>query len=89
MFTCTYLYLPVFTCIYLYLPVFTCIYLYVQVVKCLSAMENLAPTKEEYSKLCLLLTLPRLSDHAEYHDWNPSTCKNINLSLNNTVSHEN
>ena len=46
-----------------------------EVVKCLSSMEELAPTKEEYSNMCLLLTLPRLSDHAEYHDWNPSNAR--------------
>jgi hypothetical protein len=34
--------------------------------------EKYAPSKEEYSGLCLLLTLPRLSDHLSYRDWNPS-----------------
>lgn len=43
-----------------------------EVVKVLSDLENLCPSKEVYSHLCLLLTLPKLSDHADYHDWNPS-----------------
>ena len=32
----------------------------------------MAPSKEEYSNLCLLLTMNKLSDHPEYKNWNPS-----------------
>ncbi|XP_060569933.1 WD repeat-containing protein 47-like isoform X1 [Ruditapes philippinarum] len=46
-----------------------------EVVKTLNSLENLCPTKEDYSNLCLLLTLPKLSDHADYHDWNPSNAR--------------
>ena len=46
-----------------------------EVVKCLNILENMCPTKEDYSNLCLLLTLPRLSDHVEYHNWNPSNAR--------------
>lgn len=44
-------------------------------VKCLNSLEEFCPTKEDYSKLCLLLTLPRLTHHAEFKDWNPSTAR--------------
>ncbi|XP_051549661.1 WD repeat-containing protein 47-like isoform X1 [Myxocyprinus asiaticus] len=44
-------------------------------VKSLHALEEFCPTKEDYSKLCLLLTLPRLTNHAEFKDWNPSTAR--------------
>uniref|UniRef100_A0A3P9D006 WD repeat domain 47 n=1 Tax=Maylandia zebra TaxID=106582 RepID=A0A3P9D006_9CICH len=44
-------------------------------VKCLHSLEEFCPTKEDYSKLCLLLTLPRLTHHAEFKDWNPSTAR--------------
>lgn len=43
-----------------------------EVVQVLEELEKLAPTKEEYSGLCLLLTLPRLADHLQYRNWNPS-----------------
>jgi len=43
-----------------------------EVVKALAELEACAPSKEDYSNLCLLLTLPRLSDHLSYKDWNPS-----------------
>ncbi|XP_058807988.1 LOW QUALITY PROTEIN: WD repeat-containing protein 47 [Phymastichus coffea] len=46
-----------------------------EVVKVLSDLEKYAPTKEEYSSLCLLLTLPRLTDHLQYKDWNPSNAR--------------
>nr|XP_040040970.1 WD repeat-containing protein 47-like isoform X1 [Gasterosteus aculeatus aculeatus]XP_040040971.1 WD repeat-containing protein 47-like isoform X1 [Gasterosteus aculeatus aculeatus] len=44
-------------------------------VKCLHAVEEFCPTKDDYGKLCLLLTLPRLTSHAEFKDWNPSTAR--------------
>ena len=43
-----------------------------EVVKCVNALEELSPSRTEYSDLCLLLTLSRLSDHADYRNWNPS-----------------
>uniref|UniRef100_A0A669AYZ4 WD repeat domain 47 n=1 Tax=Oreochromis niloticus TaxID=8128 RepID=A0A669AYZ4_ORENI len=46
-----------------------------EAVKCLHCLEEFCPTKEDYSKLCLLLTLPRLTHHAEFKDWNPSTAR--------------
>ncbi|KAJ0064996.1 hypothetical protein NL108_000969, partial [Boleophthalmus pectinirostris] len=46
-----------------------------EAVKCLNSLEEFCPTKEDYSKLCLLLTLPRLTHHAEFKEWNPSTAR--------------
>ncbi|XP_061682028.1 WD repeat-containing protein 47-like isoform X2 [Syngnathoides biaculeatus] len=46
-----------------------------EAVKCLHKLEEFCPSKEDYSKLCLLLTLPRLTHHAEFKDWNPSTAR--------------
>ncbi|XP_071374998.1 WD repeat-containing protein 47-like [Centroberyx affinis] len=46
-----------------------------EAVKCLHSLEGFCPAKEDYSKLCLLLTLPRLTHHAEFKDWNPSTAR--------------
>ncbi|XP_071420776.1 WD repeat-containing protein 47 isoform X1 [Pithys albifrons albifrons] len=46
-----------------------------EAVQCLHALEEFCPSKEDYSKLCLLLTLPRLTNHAEFKDWNPSTAR--------------
>lgn len=46
-----------------------------EVVACLNELEPYCPSKEEYSGLCLLLTLPRLSDHATYKDWSPSSAR--------------
>ncbi|KAL6427942.1 hypothetical protein ACFW04_008396 [Cataglyphis niger] len=46
-----------------------------EVVKVLNDLEKVAPSKEEYSSLCLLLTLPRLTDHLQYKDWNPSNAR--------------
>ncbi|TRY96943.1 hypothetical protein DNTS_014288 [Danionella cerebrum] len=46
-----------------------------EAVKSLHTLEKFCPTKEDYSKLCLLLTLPRLTHHAEFRTWNPSTAR--------------
>ncbi|XP_065162382.1 WD repeat-containing protein 47 isoform X2 [Atheta coriaria] len=46
-----------------------------EVVKVLNELEKYAPTKEEHSHMCLLLTLPRLTDHMNYKDWNPSNAR--------------
>ena len=37
-----------------------------EAVKCLHTLEEFCPCKDDYSKLCLLLTLPRLTNHAEF-----------------------
>ncbi|KAF0302597.1 WD repeat-containing protein 47 [Amphibalanus amphitrite] len=46
-----------------------------EVVKVLNELEKYCESKEEYAALCLLLTLPRLGDHSEYRDWNPSAAR--------------
>uniref|UniRef100_A0A182MQ08 CTLH domain-containing protein n=1 Tax=Anopheles culicifacies TaxID=139723 RepID=A0A182MQ08_9DIPT len=46
-----------------------------EVVQVLGELEKLCPSKEEYSGLCLLLTLPKLGDHMQYRDWNPSKAR--------------
>ncbi|KAF6200936.1 hypothetical protein GE061_005383 [Apolygus lucorum] len=46
-----------------------------EVVKVLQELEKVSPSKEDYSNLCLLLTLPRLSDHLQYKNWNPSNAR--------------
>jgi hypothetical protein len=46
-----------------------------EVVQVLTLLEKYASSKEEYSALCLLLTLPRLTDHLSYRDWNPSKAR--------------
>ena len=42
------------------------------VVQVLKEIEEVAPSKEHYSNLCLLLTMNKLSDHPDYKSWNPS-----------------
>ncbi|XP_054719463.1 WD repeat-containing protein 47-like [Uloborus diversus] len=46
-----------------------------EVVKSLAELEKYCPSKEDYNNLCLLVTLPRLSDHFEYRNWNPSNAR--------------
>lgn len=46
-----------------------------EVVKVLADLEKYSPSKDEYSNMCLLLTLPRLTDHLSYKDWNPSNAR--------------
>ncbi|XP_022905676.1 WD repeat-containing protein 47 isoform X2 [Onthophagus taurus] len=46
-----------------------------EVVNVLSELEKYSPSKDEYSTMCLLLTLPRLTDHFSYKDWNPSNAR--------------
>ncbi|XP_064103076.1 WD repeat-containing protein 47-like isoform X1 [Macrobrachium nipponense] len=43
-----------------------------ELVKVLNELEKYAPNKDAYSQLCLYLTLPRLHEHADFRDWNPS-----------------
>ena len=42
------------------------------VVECLNHLEQLCPNKDDYNELCLLLTIPNLSEQKEYKNWNPS-----------------
>ncbi|KAK3757455.1 hypothetical protein RRG08_015463 [Elysia crispata] len=46
-----------------------------EVVKCLNSLEDLCDSKEDYSNLCFLLSLPKLSDHSDYQNWNPSNAR--------------
>ncbi|KPP79881.1 WD repeat-containing protein 47-like [Scleropages formosus] len=46
-----------------------------EAVRCLHSLEEFCPSKEDYSQLCLLLTLPRLTQHAEFRDWSPITAR--------------
>lgn len=46
-----------------------------EVVKSLADLEKYCPSKEDYNNLCLLVTLPRLSDHFDYRSWNPSNAR--------------
>lgn len=39
---------------------------------CLKQLEPECPSQAEYSDLTLLLTLPRLEQHPDYRNWNPS-----------------
>ena len=41
-------------------------------VQVLKEIEEVAPSKDQYSNLCLLLTMNKLSDHPDYKSWNPS-----------------
>ena len=44
-------------------------------IKCLNQLEQDCPDKNEYSKLCWLLTVSNLSEQPEYRDWNPETAR--------------
>ncbi|WKX91146.1 hypothetical protein Q1695_009744 [Nippostrongylus brasiliensis] len=46
-----------------------------ELVECLKDLEHICPTPEDYRQLCALLTLPKLSDHAEFKNWNPSSAR--------------
>ncbi|XP_069986909.1 WD repeat-containing protein 47 isoform X7 [Penaeus vannamei] len=46
-----------------------------ELVKVLNELEKYAPNKEAYSQLCLYLTLPRLHEHSDFRDWNPSAAR--------------
>ena len=41
-------------------------------VQVLKEIEEVSPSKDQYSNLCLLLTMNKLSDHPDYKSWNPS-----------------
>jgi WD40 repeat protein len=38
----------------------------------LKEIEEVAPSKDHYSNLCLLLTINKLAEHPDYRSWNPS-----------------
>lgn len=44
-------------------------------MECLKNLEHICPTPEDYRQLCALLTLPKLSDHADFRSWNPSAAR--------------
>jgi hypothetical protein len=44
-----------------------------QLVTYLNELRPFCPSEDEHKKLCLLLTSPRLQDHSEYRNWNPSS----------------
>lgn len=44
-----------------------------QLVTYLNDLKPYCPNEDEYKKLCLLLTSPRLQDHSEFKSWNPSS----------------
>ncbi|KIH62828.1 WD domain, G-beta repeat protein [Ancylostoma duodenale] len=46
-----------------------------ELVECLKDLEHICPTPEDYRQLCALLTLPKLSDHADFKNWNPSSAR--------------
>jgi hypothetical protein len=46
-----------------------------ELVQCMNKLEEVCSSKEEYNALCLLLTLPKLSEHASYRHWNPSNAR--------------
>lgn len=52
-----------------------------EAVKCLHALEEFCPSKDDYSKLCLLLTLPRLTNHAEFKARSMKVDRNRNISF--------
>ncbi|KAI6233061.1 hypothetical protein M3Y99_00967900 [Aphelenchoides fujianensis] len=51
-----------------------------EIVECLKNLEQIAPTPEEYRHLCALLTLPHLTDHAEFKNWTPQHARVGGLS---------
>ena len=46
-----------------------------EVVKCVNKLETLCASKEEFSKLCLMMSVPNLANHPDYADWNPSSAR--------------
>uniref|UniRef100_A0A914WG83 WD repeat domain 47 n=1 Tax=Plectus sambesii TaxID=2011161 RepID=A0A914WG83_9BILA len=46
-----------------------------ELVECLKDLEHISPSPEDYRHLCALVTLPRLSDHADFKNWNPSSAR--------------
>jgi hypothetical protein len=48
------------------------IYLLNKLFRFLNDLRPFAPNEQEYKKLSFLLTLKRLQDHTDFHNWNPS-----------------
>ncbi|EFO27533.1 hypothetical protein LOAG_00947 [Loa loa] len=46
-----------------------------ELVECLKDLEHICPTPEDFHALCALLTLPKLSDHVDFKNWNPSSAR--------------
>ncbi|VDM84143.1 unnamed protein product [Strongylus vulgaris] len=46
-----------------------------ELVECLKDLEHICPSPEDYRQLCALLTLPKLSDHVDFKNWNPSSAR--------------
>ncbi|VDM57872.1 unnamed protein product [Angiostrongylus costaricensis] len=46
-----------------------------ELVECLKDLEQICPSPEDYRQLCALLTLPKLSEHADFKNWNPSSAR--------------
>ena len=46
-----------------------------ELVTCMNALEKYCPSKEEYNELCLLLTLPSLTQDPRYKNWNPANSR--------------
>lgn len=46
-----------------------------ELVECLKDLEHICPSPEDFRQLCALLTLPKLSDHEDFHNWNPSAAR--------------
>ncbi|KHN88651.1 WD repeat-containing protein 47 [Toxocara canis] len=47
----------------------------VELVECLKDLEHICPSPEDFRGLCALLTLPKLSDHVDFKNWNPSSAR--------------
>uniref|UniRef100_A0A183URW3 LisH domain-containing protein n=1 Tax=Toxocara canis TaxID=6265 RepID=A0A183URW3_TOXCA len=46
-----------------------------ELVECLKDLEHICPSPEDFRGLCALLTLPKLSDHVDFKNWNPSSAR--------------
>ena len=46
-----------------------------EVVKCVNKLESLCSSKEEFNKLCLMMSAPNFGNHPDYVDWNPSNAR--------------
>lgn len=46
-----------------------------EVVKCVNKLEALCPTKEDFSKLCLMMSMPSIGNHPDFMHWNPSSAR--------------
>ena len=44
-----------------------------QILSCLQELDCLCPSRDDYAKCCLLVTLPSLHQHPDFNQWNPWT----------------